>query len=149
MIYDSSNIQLTHFIIPGPSTLSVPIDIKPGSDPNSVNLKAKGVLPVSILGTGDFDVHDVDMASLRLAGSSPKQKGNSGKLGTYEDLNNDSILDLILHFPVPDLDIELEAEQLTLEQLTFEMRECRYGGTWELHHGKFANGRSLLTRRAA
>ena len=38
------------------------IDIKPGSDPNSINLKSNGVLPVAILSTSqaDGEVEDFD-----------------------------------------------------------------------------------------
>lgn len=46
-------------IVIGPSTITVDIDIKPGSDPNSINLKSKGVIPVAILTTDDFDAADV------------------------------------------------------------------------------------------
>ena len=35
---------------------TVGIDIKPGSFPNSINLKGKGVIPVAILSTTTFDV---------------------------------------------------------------------------------------------
>ncbi|HUT28463.1 MAG TPA: hypothetical protein VMX13_01630 [Sedimentisphaerales bacterium] len=45
----------------------VPIDIKPQSCPNPVNVKSNGVLPVAILGTDGFDVNDVNTASIRLA----------------------------------------------------------------------------------
>ncbi len=120
--------------IPAPRTLSIAIDIKPGSDPNSVNLKAKGVLPVGILGTEGFDVYDVDMASLQLDGSLPKEKGNSGKVGSYEDLNNDSILDLILHFPVPDLVIEPEAEELILTGMLLDGTELAGSDVVRLLH---------------
>ncbi|MFZ1946399.1 MAG: FlgD immunoglobulin-like domain containing protein [bacterium] len=42
------------------------VDIKPGSCPNSFNTKAKGVLPVAVLGTSAVDVSMIDPASLRL-----------------------------------------------------------------------------------
>jgi len=44
----------------------VAIDIKPGSCPNPLNLKSKGKLPVAVLGSEDFDVNDIDPASIRL-----------------------------------------------------------------------------------
>jgi hypothetical protein len=49
----------------------VPVDIKPGSCPNPLNVKSKGVLPVAILGSEDFDVTTIDVASIRLADVSP------------------------------------------------------------------------------
>ena len=44
----------------------VPVDVKPQSCPNPLNLRSKGVLPVAILGTEDFDVTMIDPASIRL-----------------------------------------------------------------------------------
>ena len=44
------------------------IDIKPNSCPNPINTKSKGVLPLAILGTEDFDVTQIDLSSIRLEG---------------------------------------------------------------------------------
>jgi len=52
--------------------VSVPFDIKPGSCENPFNMKSKGVLPVAILGSADFDVATIDPASLRLEGVKAK-----------------------------------------------------------------------------
>ena len=46
--------------------IDIPVDIKPGSCPNPVNVKSKGVIPVAILGTADFDVTLIDPATVRL-----------------------------------------------------------------------------------
>ncbi|MHC4477404.1 MAG: LamG domain-containing protein [Planctomycetota bacterium] len=43
------------------------VDIKPGSCPNPVNVNSRGVVPVAILGSEDFDVTEVDPASIELA----------------------------------------------------------------------------------
>lgn len=51
--------------------LQVPVDIKPTSCPNPLNVKSKGVLPVAILGTADFNVSDVDPSTVTLEGVSP------------------------------------------------------------------------------
>jgi len=48
----------------------VPVDIKPQSCPNPLNVGNKGVLPVAILGTASFDVSWVDPASVKLEGVS-------------------------------------------------------------------------------
>jgi len=70
-------IYLRYFIEPEPSyslgpeeyaEIKVAVDIKPGSCPNPLNVKSKGVLPVAILGTEDFDVNAIDVASIRLEG---------------------------------------------------------------------------------
>ena len=44
----------------------VAVDIKPQSCPNPLNVKSKGVLPVAILGTEDFDVTQVDPETVTL-----------------------------------------------------------------------------------
>jgi hypothetical protein len=54
-----------------PVTLLVPLDIKPQSCPNPLAARSKGVLPVAILGTEDFDVTTIDIATITLAGVSP------------------------------------------------------------------------------
>jgi len=47
------------------SKIEVAVDIKPRSCPNPLNVKSKGVLPVAILGTVDFDVMDIDPRTIR------------------------------------------------------------------------------------
>ena len=47
-----------------PPEENVYVDIKPGSWPNPMNTKDKGVLPVAICGTEDFDVCCIDPASI-------------------------------------------------------------------------------------
>ena len=51
--------------------LTVPVDIKPTSCPNPLNVKSKGVLPVAILGTEDLDVTSILPESVRLEGVVP------------------------------------------------------------------------------
>lgn len=54
-----------------PREIEVPVDIKPQSCPNPLNVGSKGVLPVAILGTDDFDVTQVDVSTIQLEGVSP------------------------------------------------------------------------------
>ena len=61
---------ITYSMRGGP-TEEVAVDIKPKSCPNPLNVKSKGVLPVAILGTADFDVTEIDPATLMLQGVSP------------------------------------------------------------------------------
>lgn len=51
----------------------VPIDIKPQSCPNPLEVKGRGVLPVAILGTTDFDVTQVNLGSITLEGVPPSR----------------------------------------------------------------------------
>ena len=51
--------------------ISVAVDIKPQSCPNPLNIRSKGVLPVAVLGSENFDVSMIDVASIRLADVAP------------------------------------------------------------------------------
>ncbi len=83
-----------------PSIITVAIDIKPGSDPNSINLSAAGVIPVAILSTATFDAPArVNPEKLFLAGAAVKVVGKSDKyLCHAEDVNSDGLLDLVCQF---------------------------------------------------
>lgn len=54
------------FKVIGRGFMEVPIDIKFCSDPNAFNCKSKGVLPVTIFGTDEFDLMDIDPGTLQL-----------------------------------------------------------------------------------
>ena len=71
------------------------IDIKPGSEPNSINLKSKGVIPVAILSTDDFDATTVNGLTVRFGPSLAVPVHDGGHL---EDVNEDGQLDWVGHF---------------------------------------------------
>ena len=83
---------------------NVTIDIKPGSDPNSINLSSAGVIPVAILSTSAFDARSIDPETLFLAGASVGMMGKSGKLLCHvEDVNGDGLPDLVCDFETAEL----------------------------------------------
>lgn len=78
--------------------INVAIDIKPGSEPNSINNNGNGVIPVAILGSQYFDVTEIDADSIALEGMAIKAVGKSNKLiYHYRDVNRDAISDLVVH----------------------------------------------------
>lgn len=94
----------------------VPVDVKPTSCPNPLNVKSKGVLPVAILGMEDFDVEQVDPASVRLEGVAPLRWALEdvatpfepfiGKEDCFEDCTTegpDGYLDLTLKFKTQEI----------------------------------------------
>jgi len=87
-------VTLDHTPIPEP----IEIDIKPGSDPNCLNINGKGVIPVSINGSDEFDVFDVDVYSLAFAGLDVRVKINDTPQCRYEDWNGDGYTDLVCNF---------------------------------------------------
>jgi hypothetical protein len=74
----------------------VVIDIKPGNYPNSINLKSKGVAPVAVLTTSEFDASTVAPSTVILAGASPVR-------WTMKDVDYDGDLDMLFHFKTEDL----------------------------------------------
>lgn len=87
------------------------VDIKPGSDPNGVNIGKKGVLPVAILGHDIFDVTDIDPDTIVILNGT---KGVPALRFAYEDVDKDGYMDMIFHFYTPDLGITLFTEGLDL-----------------------------------
>ena len=82
----------------------VDIDIKPNSDPNAMNPQAKGVIPVAILTTEDFDASLVDHETVRF-GPDMAAPVHNGACGHLEDYDLDGDLDAIYHFNIQDTGI--------------------------------------------
>lgn len=80
-----------------PRLRHVPIDIHPGSNPNSINPNSQGTIPVAILSTSTFDAPStVDTSTLTFG-----RTGHELSLafcGMGEDVNGDGLLDLVCHF---------------------------------------------------
>lgn len=85
----------------------VAIDIKPGSYPNSINLKSKGVVPVAVLTTPDFDASTVDPATVVFADASPVR-------WAIEDVDGDGDMDMLFHFNTQQLNLTLSSTEATL-----------------------------------
>jgi len=51
--------------------IPVSLDVRPGACPNPFKISEQGVVPVAIHGSRDFDVSQIDPASLRLEGVAP------------------------------------------------------------------------------
>ena len=88
------------------TTVDVDIDIKPGSDPNSINLGSNGNVPVAILGSADFDATTVDPYTVTLAGAEVALKGKAQTpMASVEDVNEDGFDDLIVHVDTEALEL--------------------------------------------
>jgi hypothetical protein len=82
--------------------IGVPIDIKPGSNPNSINPKSQGVIPVAILTTGAFDASTVDPSTVLFGATGTEAAPVQSAL---EDVDGDGDADMILHFNTQDTGI--------------------------------------------
>jgi hypothetical protein len=83
--------------IDAPTRIDVAIDVRPDSSENPVNPGSNGVLPVALLGSGSFDVMNVDPGSLALGvNAAPAVKM------AYADANGDGWMDLVAHYRTPE-----------------------------------------------
>ncbi len=98
-------------------TFTADIDIKPGSSSNPINLKSKGVIPVAILTTDDFDATTVDPLSVEFG---PAGATESHGKGHIEDVDGDGDDDLLLHFNTQETGIQCDDTSASLTGLTYE-----------------------------
>jgi len=83
----------------------VEVDILPRSCDNSFNIKAKGGLPVAILGKAELDVTQISPATLTLAGVAPL-RWSTEDVATLDDCSSkkgDGYVDLVLHFDAQEI----------------------------------------------
>jgi hypothetical protein len=136
--------------------LPVHLDIKPGSWPNPLQLKEKGVLPVAVCGSEDFDVTTIDPESIRLTLEGTEvaplrwsyedvATPYEGEPCTGHDLDGDGYLDLTLKFKAQEViqTLGLDAfsdRDVVILMLTGNLK-AEFGGTpiqgqdciWILH----------------
>ncbi len=106
--------------------LEVAIDIKPGSDPNSINLSSAGVIPVAILSSATFAATTVDPDTVSLAGAKVKMVGKSNRFLCHaEDVNGDGLPDLVCQVETAQFMIEEGASVAVLEAETFDGQAIR------------------------
>lgn len=102
--------------VPPDTDGDVDIDIQPGNNPNSINPKSKGKIPVAILTTGTFDATTVDPLSVRFG---PNGAAEAHGRGHIEDADGDGDLDLVLHFKTQDRGIACGDTEASLSGETF------------------------------
>jgi hypothetical protein len=106
----------------GSNCSQVNMDVKPGSDPASINSAALGTIPVAVLSSSTFDATTVLVSSLTFGHSGVENSLVSCKVA---DVNLDGLPDLICHF---------------------DTREAAFlpGDTMAILNGQTTNGTELL-----
>jgi len=99
--YFTEDIANYYGIIP---SQPITIDIKPGGDTNSINLKSNGVVPVALISSAEFDA-----TSLFDGDTVLMFEGAEALRWSVEDVNNDGIDDIILHFRTHELDLTADS----------------------------------------
>lgn len=104
--------------------LVIDIDIKPGSDTNSINLASSGAVPVAILGSDSFDVEDVDVTTLSFGPAGALPKHDLTQPNTFRQhhvrVNGDRWKDLISHYTVGETGIAAGDVQACLTGRTLD-----------------------------
>lgn len=117
----------------GPGSFYVwarPIDIKPGSDPNSINCRNQNeVISVAIITTDEFDATTVDHTTVEFGPTAGREGDEArethvdkrtGKARRHqEDLNGDGRMDLVFHFRFGDTRLECDDTFAKLGGFTF------------------------------
>ncbi len=88
----------------------VEIDVKPGSDPNSINVQSNGQISVAVFTTEDFDAATIDASTVVFAGAYAIQN-------SLEDVDGDGDLDMVLHFWTEDTNLREVYDLLLAEDL--------------------------------
>ena len=114
----------------------VPVDIKPRSCPNALNLVRKDMLPVAILGTADFDVKTIDPTTVKLKGVAPLRWSFIKDVATpYEPfvgktdihqcntLGPDGYLDLMLMFDTEEVAAAIGDFDVVILELGGQLRD--------------------------
>jgi hypothetical protein len=103
-------------IVIASAVLSVAIDVKPGSFPNSINPRSMGKIPVAILTTDTFDGASVDPNTVRFG----RNGAEAGPVqSALEDVDGDGDIDMILHFNTQDIGIQCGDTSATLTGKSF------------------------------
>ena len=106
--------------------IPVDIDIKPGSDPNSINCNNENEsIAVAILTTDDFDATSVDHTTVTFEGASETHVNKSTSVARRheEDVDGDGDTDLVLHFRLGDTDLSCDSTEGTLVGENFDGRD--------------------------
>jgi hypothetical protein len=106
------NVTLTSLT---PRATRVKIDIRPHADPNYINPKSAGFVPVAILGSGEFDATQVDP---RWARFGPRH-ARAVDAVRIADVNRDGFPDAVLRFRIRDTGICPKQHAATLTGRTF------------------------------
>lgn len=121
-ILDSHVLLKSESFVCAPPGIIADIDIKPGSDPNSVPCNSPDFgIPVAILSTADFDATMVDHTTVNFHGAYEMHTKHSGEMKRHEeDVDLDGDIDLVFHFRLGDTDLDCDSVEGSLTGETYD-----------------------------
>ena len=91
-------------------TIHVYVDIRPDSCPNPIMVRSRGVLPIAICGTDEFDVINIDVDTILIEDVEPIRASIEDVATPFEgeecdchEIGSDGILDLTLKFDIQEI----------------------------------------------
>ena len=105
--------------------VNVNIDIKPGSFPNAIKLQDTGNIPVAIFSTSTFDAANIDVATLELNGAGVRIVNGKGLQYSFDDVNGDGLMDLVVHFDRGTLELTVGDTSATVTGTTQDGRQIQ------------------------
>jgi hypothetical protein len=103
-----------------PPAFQVRIDIKPREDPNTINPKSHGVIPVAIRTKDIFDATSVDLTTVFFGATGVEAAPVQSAL---EDVDGDGDIDLILHFDIQQTGVQCGQTSAFLTGKTYSGQE--------------------------
>ncbi|MBZ0277956.1 MAG: hypothetical protein K8I60_17550 [Anaerolineae bacterium] len=103
-----------------PQAVPVTIDIRPDVTQNQINLNSSGQILVAILSDANFDATQIDADTVYLAGAPATVFQSGYPKVQIHDQNKDGLDDMILHFNIQDMDIEVTDTDATLVGQTLD-----------------------------
>jgi hypothetical protein len=100
----------------------IPIDVKPGSNRNPINLDEEGVTPIAILGNALLAPDNIDFSTIRAGRNGASPFDHQPEFG---DVNNDGGPDLVFHVETKLLGILPEDRELCIVGKTYQGAEFR------------------------
>jgi uncharacterized delta-60 repeat protein len=98
-----------------PTAIVIHMDVKPGSKFGTLNPRSKGVIPVAVRASAEFDATQVDFSTIAF-GPSHASPAHDGHIA---DINGDGFVDVLFHFRTQEAGFDCDDDEAVLTGMTF------------------------------